>query len=251
MSGNKVLWGQVLIVGLVVLTAVWTATEWTAWKLAFQPELGRPFGSLFALPLYAPPVFFWWWFEFNAYAPKIFAEGAYIAAGGSLTSVVVAIAMSIWRGPGRAPGHHLRLGPLGERQGDQSLGPAWGLWRGAGSDRATVPAPRRTGARPLLLRPPGPARACGLVIPSLLTWGGSCIVHDIKGENFQLTAGFRGLFSRVLKFDPTDSRSAAYNPLLEVRKGPTEVRDVQNIADILVDPEGALEKRSHWEKNQP
>ena len=33
MSGNKVLWGQVLIVGLVVLTAVWTATEWTAWRL--------------------------------------------------------------------------------------------------------------------------------------------------------------------------------------------------------------------------
>ncbi len=26
-----------------------------------------------------------------------------------------------------------------------------------------------------------------------------------------------------------------------------EVRDVQNIADILVDPEGALERRNHWE----
>ena len=33
-----------------------------------------------------------------------------------------------------------------------------------------------------------------------------------------------------------------------MRKGPDEVRDVQNIADILVDPEGALERRSHWEK---
>jgi type IV secretion system protein VirD4 len=33
-----------------------------------------------------------------------------------------------------------------------------------------------------------------------------------------------------------------------VRKGPDEVRDVQNIADILVDPEGALDRRSHWEK---
>jgi type IV secretion system protein VirD4 len=30
-----------------------------------------------------------------------------------------------------------------------------------------------------------------------------------------------------------------------------EVRDVQNIADVLVDPEGALEKRNHWEKTQP
>ena len=43
-------------------------------------------------------------------------------------------------------------------------------------------------------------------------------------------------------------RSAAYNPLLEVRRGEWEVRDVQNIADVLVDPEGALEKRNHWEK---
>ena len=33
-----------------------------------------------------------------------------------------------------------------------------------------------------------------------------------------------------------------------MRRGPSEVRDVQNIADILVDPEGALEKRNHWEK---
>ena len=43
-------------------------------------------------------------------------------------------------------------------------------------------------------------------------------------------------------------QSAAYNPLLEVRRGEWEVRDVQNIADVLVDPEGALERRNHWEK---
>ena len=42
--------------------------------------------------------------------------------------------------------------------------------------------------------------------------------------------------------------SSPYNPLLEVRRGDTEVRDVQNVADILVDPEGALERRNHWEK---
>ena len=33
-----------------------------------------------------------------------------------------------------------------------------------------------------------------------------------------------------------------------MRRGDWEVRDVQNIADILVDPEGALDKRNHWEK---
>jgi type IV secretion system protein VirD4 len=52
----------------------------------------------------------------------------------------------------------------------------------------------------------------------------------------------------VLLFDPTNAKSSAYNPLLEVRRGEWEVRDVQNIADILVDPEGSLEKRNHWER---
>ena len=52
----------------------------------------------------------------------------------------------------------------------------------------------------------------------------------------------------MLLFDPTNALSAAYNPHLEVRRGDTEVRDVQNVADILVDPEGALERRNHWEK---
>ena len=33
-----------------------------------------------------------------------------------------------------------------------------------------------------------------------------------------------------------------------MRRGDCEVLDVQNIAEILVDPEGALERRNHWEK---
>lgn len=91
-------------------------------------------------------------------------------------------------------------------------------------------------------------KGVGWVVPSLLTWPASTIVHDIKGENWTLTAGFRARLGPVLLFDPTKPASSAYNPLLEVRAGETEVRDVQNIADILVDPEGSLDKRSHWEK---
>ena len=91
-------------------------------------------------------------------------------------------------------------------------------------------------------------KGVGLVVPTLLSWPGSAVIHDIKGENWNLTAGWRARFSHCLLFNPTDGRSAAYNPLLEVRRGMHEVRDVQNIADILVDPEGALERRNHWEK---
>ena len=100
----------------------------------------------------------------------------------------------------------------------------------------------------LCFAPTRSGKGVGLVVPTLLTWPGSAIVHDIKGENWSLTAGWRARFGRVLLFDPTNPESAAYNPLLEVRRGEWEVRDVQNIADVLVDPEGALERRNHWEK---
>ncbi|WP_162483406.1 hypothetical protein [Sphingopyxis fribergensis] len=49
-------------------------------------------------------------------------------------------------------------------------------------------------------------------------------------------AAVRRVVSHCLYFDPTDVRSARYNPLIEVLKGACEVRDVQNVADILVDP---------------
>ncbi len=91
-------------------------------------------------------------------------------------------------------------------------------------------------------------KGVGLVVPTLLSWTGSAIIHDIKGENWELTSGWRSKFSHCLLFDPTNPDSTRYNPLLEVRKGENEVRDVQNIADILVDPDGSLERRNHWEK---
>jgi type IV secretion system protein VirD4 len=40
-------------------------------------------------------------------------------------------------------------------------------------------------------------KGVGLVIPTLLTWPGSGIVHDIKGENWQLTGGLACMVSRL------------------------------------------------------
>ena len=54
-------------------------------------------------------------------------------------------------------------------------------------------------------------------------------------------------FSYVWRFEPTAEHSVKFNPLLEIRRGKSEVKDTQNIADILVDPTGEKESRDHWQ----
>jgi type IV secretion system protein VirD4 len=247
MSATKILWGQITVVFLIVLLTIWGATQWTAWRLGFQPELGRPWFELAGMPVYYPPVFFWWWYIYDAYAPQVFVEGAYIAASGSFISIAAAIGMSVWRAReaknvqtyGSA-----RWAQPREVKAAGLLGADGVVLGQLGHDYLRHDGPEHV----LCFAPTRSGKGVGLVVPSLLTWPGSAIVHDIKGENWQLTAGYRAKHGRVLLFDPTNARSSAYNPLLEVRRGEWEVRDVQNVADVLVDPEGSLDKRNHWEK---
>ena len=97
MTGTRVLWGQILVVFAIVLATTWAATEWTAWRLAFQLELGPPWFAIAGVPLYSPPAFFWWWYHFDAYAPTVFMEGAVIASSGGFASIALAIGLSVWR----------------------------------------------------------------------------------------------------------------------------------------------------------
>ncbi|URW75876.1 conjugal transfer protein TraG [Sphingomonas donggukensis] len=247
MSGTKIFWGQVTLVLLVALAFLWGATEWTAWRLGFQSQLGPPLWIWHGVPVYAPFALFVWWFQYEAYAPHVFAEGGAIAAAGGIVSVGVAIFLSILRA--REARHVTTYGSAewAERRDVRGAGLLDG--KGVVLGRFGQDYLRHDGPEHVLcFAPTRSGKGVGLVIPTLLTWPGSTVVHDIKGENWTLTAGYRARFGRVLRFDPTDRASAAYNPLLEVRRGDLEVRDVQNIADILVDPEGGLEKRNHWEK---
>ena len=247
MQATGVLFGQVLTVFGIVIAGVWTATQWTAAALGYQLRLGAPWFDFFGTPVYHPWRLFEWWFFFDAYAPDIFTKGGAIAGSSGLVAVVVAIGMSVWRSRqsrlvttyGSA-----RWADVADIRKARLAGPSGvflGLHEGRylrhdGPEHVLTVAPTRSG------------KGVGLVVPTLLSWPFSVVVHDIKGENWHLTAGWRSRFSHCLLFNPTDPRSAAYNPLLEVRRGAHEVRDVQNIADILVDPEGALERRNHWEK---
>lgn len=81
-------------------------------------------------------------------------------------------------------------------------------------------------------------KGVGHVIPTLLCWSRSALVYDVKGELWEATAGYRSTFGHCVRFNPTDRNGLRYNPLLEVRKGDHEVRDAQNIAEMLIDDGG-------------
>ncbi|WP_068084064.1 conjugal transfer protein TraG [Novosphingobium rosa] len=247
MTPTKLLLGQILAVFSIVLAGIWTATQWAAWRLAWQPELGPAWFTFVRVPFYRPWAIFVWWYHFDAYAPHIFSEAGMIAGASGFLGCGAAIIGSLWRarqaknvttyGSARwaEPGEVERAGLHADA--GVFLGELDGRYlRHDGPEHVMAFAPTRSG------------KGVGLVVPTLLSWTGSAVIHDIKGENWQLTAGWRSLFSHALLFNPTDARSAHYNPLMEVRRGENEVRDVQNIADILVDPDGALERRNHWEK---
>ena len=249
MTPTKLLIGQIFVVIGIVIAGVWAATQWTAAMLGHQPQLGAAWFECFGAPIYRPWQIFAWWYHFEAYAPHVFDKAGALAAASGFLGCAAAIFGSLWRarqqrlvttyGSARwaTPREIDRAGLTGSagvflgRLQDRYL-------RHHGPEHVMAFAPTRSG------------KGVGLVVPTLLSWTGSAVVHDIKGENWALTAGWRGRFSHALLFNPTDARSAHYNPLLEVRRGTHEVRDVQNIADILVDPEGALERRNHWEKTR-
>ncbi|WP_257538959.1 conjugal transfer protein TraG [Sphingobium sp. CFD-1] len=247
MTPTKLLIGQILIVLAIVIAGVWIATQWAAVMLAYQPQLGPAWFMLGDIPVYRPWSLFAWWYHFDAYAPIVFDKAGTLAAASGFAGCGAAIFGSLWRARQsrqvttygsarwassrdvRRAGLYRPAGVMLGRHGDHYL-------RHEGPEHVMAFAPTRSG------------KGVGLVVPTLLSWTGAAVIHDIKGENWTLTAGWRARFSHCLLFNLTDARSARYNPLLEVRRGVDEVRDVQNIADILVDPEGALTTRNHWEK---
>ena len=92
-------------------------------------------------------------------------------------------------------------------------------------------------ANSLLLAPTGSGKGVGFLIPTLLNYKGSMIVFDPKGENYNITAGYRKSFSRVIRFAPCDNFTARFNPLMAIRDGDEYAfRDANLIADIIFAP---------------
>ncbi|WP_017930648.1 conjugal transfer protein TraG [Robiginitomaculum antarcticum] len=247
MSPQSILIGQIIIVFTTIILTTWYATQWVAFQFDYDAYLGAPWFVIGEHGVYAPWMLFPWWYSFDAYAPHVFAKGGQIATAGGFIGIVFAIIGSVWRGR-----QNDKLNTFGSsRWASHRQMKSAGLFEDHGVflGREKKDYIRHDGAEHVItIAPTRSGKGVGLVVPTLLSWTDSAIIHDIKGENWKLTSGWRSKFSNVLLFDPTNPASARYNPLLEVRRDECEVRDVQNIADILVDPEGILERRNHWEK---
>jgi type IV secretion system protein VirD4 len=86
----------------------------------------------------------------------------------------------------------------------------------------------------LLFAPTGSGKGVGFVIPNLLFWEESVIVHDIKLENHELTSGWREkkLRQKVYVWSPAepDGVTHCYNPIDWVSSKPGQmVDDVQKL----------------------
>ncbi|MBX4967712.1 type IV secretion system ATPase VirD4 [Rhizobium binae] len=95
----------------------------------------------------------------------------------------------------------------------------------------------------LVVAPTRAGKGVGIVIPTLLTFNGSVLALDVKGELFELTSRARkARGDRIFKFSPLDKggRTHCYNPVLDIVALPPERRftETRRLAHNLIAPKG-------------
>lgn len=234
------------------LCAAMAATQFLAYVFHDQPALGAPLIRFKEIALYPPWAAFEWSARWSDQYPRPFAIAHLIILAGPVPGVLIFVigvrnatkakpfGLAAWASfeDVRAANLFAESGTvLGEFEGE--------LIAYQGSEHQLLIGASRSG------------KGRGHVVPTLLAWPGSAVVLDIKGElaegdirhGFPGTAGFRETLGDVIVFAPTQMESASYNPLFEVRRGPNEVRDVQNIVEIIVDPAGDRRHQDFWDRS--
>jgi type IV secretion system protein VirD4 len=251
-----------LLLGFVLAGSV-GATQYLARTFAYAPELGEPVASVGAARVYPPFAWYTWQRHWGRYAKKEFATSLAMAFGGLVVGLGLALRI---RGTDATPKPTgafgtARWATLRELKKARLLGDR-GIVLGQTDEALIEQAPdarwvmKRRGR---LLRYDGDGHTCVIantragkgitvVVPTLLSYtDGSVLIHDPKGENWNITAAWRSKFSHCLRFEPTAEHSVRFNPLLEIRPAPLDVRDAQNIAEILVNPASMTdEQKDHW-----
>lgn len=239
-----------VLAALAIITVNSVCTQYVAERLHYHPSLGRPlYGAI-----YKPFAWIEWTWRFYGYAEHTFNYAFIIfvvGVGAVLPGYVLYVGFAT-RSVRKNEGIHgtAHFASLAEVRATGLL-PASeeggrGVYCGGYDDPNT--------GRLHYLRHDGPEHICalaptrsgkgvGLVIPTLLSWPHSVFVLDRKGENYAMTAGWRGRGAGniVLRFDPAEPGEAgcSWNALAEVRFGTRyQVSDAQNIALMVVDDDG-------------
>ena len=244
------------VMASVITLASCGATQFVAERFHHDPALGSPWFD----GLYAPWNWLVWQEKFAASGPQTFSAVnvfMLLILGITVYSYFTVLNMRSRNPQGHEGVHGTAHFATEEEVKDTGLlpepnAPGAGVYVGGwvngknqlqylrhnGPEHIAAIAPTRSG------------KGVGLVVPTLLTWPHSVVVNDMKAELWNLTAGYRKweLGGTVLKFDPaSETGSCAFNPLDEVRLGVNEVGDVQNLANIIVDPDGKG-LVDHWAK---
>ena len=249
-----------------IFLSIAAGTEFLAWRLGFQRALGAP---LF-WHIYSPIAGFVWAFKWEYLSnvkPHVFwASMIWILGSGASVIAAGVYTYMRRRGSGQDVDLHgsAHFASTKEVEATGLIGKGAGVYVGAYQDPDShkIRYLRHDGPEHVLaFAPTRSGKGVGLVIPTLLSWPHSTLVHDIKGENYGLTSGWRssprsegGAGNVCILFDPTESTSrdngpsARFNPLEEIRlRTDQEVKDVQNIATMIVDPDGKG-LNDHWAK---
>lgn len=223
-----------------VAAGLQAATQLTAWAFAWSPALGPRITLSSDLALFAPWAVLSWRPALAAHHPRLSLASAWvilISGAGGLGLALIAespggAAKPQWGGlrAARRAGLLVRGGCI--------LGQLHGRILATDDLRPTlVTGGTRSG------------KGRGHVVPTLLSWRQSALIHDPKGELWSLTAGFRASFSHALFFDPRSATSLRWNPLCEIIPGPGEMAQVQRLVAILSDPGGVRNDEAIWDKS--
>ena len=259
---NKNILLKLSLVAINVTVGLQTSTQYFAHKFNYHPSLG---GSNH---IYAPWKILEWGYKWGDQYQDAFYQSA---APGVIVSALGILGMSmisVISANSSKPNEYLHGSARWATKKDiQAAGllpkdGSWfkknkmemeGVYVGAWVDEKGVyHYLRHNGPEHILTyAPTRSGKGVGLVIPTLLSWPASAFIADLKGELWELTSGWRKKYAnnKVIKFEPASAAgSACWNCLDEIRLGTEhEVGDVQNLATLIVDPDGKG-LRDHWQK---
>lgn len=251
--GRRTAWLALAALPFFALLGMGMATQKIAGDYGFQEALGDPLVVFGSMPIYAP----WKVFVWQGVAPEIM-DGAVTlgCAWFGLPLLFFILCLYALRPRGNESLHGTARWAVKdeiEKMGYLSgSGVYVGGWREKSLFGDHLRYLRHNGPEHILcFAPTRSGKGVGLILPTLLSWPGSSVTLDIKGENWALTSGWRkGQGHKVLRFDPTDASGSgcAFNPLEELRLTRLEaIQDAQNITLMLVDPDGKG-MEDHWTK---